>query len=867
MKFSGYTNKTIQEVIESLKTSESGLFKKEVVLRQKEYGLNEIKTKGVGVMDILFRQFASPFFYLLLIAGIVAFFIGEKIDSIVILIFILINAFIGFIQEYKAERTIFLLRNIISSKIKVLRNNIKEIIEKKYLVLGDIVLIETGDIIPAELRILSCQNFLVDESILTGESAPIFKDSEKLPKEEKEIFKSKNILFTGTSVVSGKAKGVVISTGENTALGRIITSVEEKRPQGIYEKNLIYFCRLILKIVVITIILIFLLNLIIKGTNNFFNFSLFCIALIVSILPEALPAIVILSLSRGSLKMAKENVVVKRLSAIEDLGNIEILCTDKTGTLTENKLSLEKIISSNKDKAILYALLGTELVSGSDNKKLQNLNPFDTALSLRAGHSTLKDIKKFKVISELPFDSSRMRYSIIVEDKKGELVLITKGAPEVILKLCSKFISGYTRNEIKEDIAKEGQDGKRSLAVAFKKLGKVKGKESIAKDLLTSAMPKALQAGDEKGLTFLGHFIFEDPLKSTAEEAIRLAKKLGIKVKVITGDSKEVAGFVSKKTGLIVDSRDVILGQDLEKMQGDDFNNACEDNVVFARVSPEVKYKIIKSLQRNFEVGFLGEGINDASALKIANVGIAVSQASDIAKEAADVVLLKKDLRVIVNGIKDGRTIFANINKYIKCALASNFGNFYSIAVISLFINFLPMLPVQILLGNLLSDFPLISIATDSVDLQELRKPKMYQLHMVLPLIISLALVSTLFDFIFFTIFYKQEPGVIQTLWYIESILTEIGLIFIIRTRHPFWKAKKPSFWLLFFVIIDAIFIVALPFLPFGQSLFHFVSPPIIQLLIVFVSIILYFVTSEIVKLVYFHYFKSPKSNALQNNL
>src|SRR3989344_1845328 len=245
MKFSGYTNKTIQEVIESLKTSESGLFKKEVVLRQKEYGLNEIKTKGVGVMDILFRQFASPFFYLLLIAGIVAFFIGEKIDSIVILIFILINAFIGFIQEYKAERTIFLLRNIISSKIKVLRNNIKEIIEKKYLVLGDIVLIETGDIIPAELRILSCQNFLVDESILTGESAPIFKDSEKLPK-------------------------------------------EEKRPQGIYEKNLIYFCRLILKIVVITIILIFLLNLIIKGTNNFFNFSLFCIALIVSILPEAL---------------------------------------------------------------------------------------------------------------------------------------------------------------------------------------------------------------------------------------------------------------------------------------------------------------------------------------------------------------------------------------------------------------------------------------------------------------------------------------------------------------------------------------------------------------------------------------------------
>jgi len=298
-------------------------------------------------------------------------------------------------------------------------------------------------------------------------------------------------------------------------------------------------------------------------------------------------------------------------------------------------------------------------------------------------------------------------------------------------------------------------------------------------------------------------------------------------------------------------------------MTSEEFEDACENEAVFARISPSLKHKIIRTLERNHDVGFMGEGVNDAPALKTANVGIAVLEASDIAREASDVVLLKKDLRVVVNGIKDGRTIFSNINKYIKCALASNFGNFYSIAVISIFIDFLPMLPVQILLGNLLSDFPLISIATDSVDIEELRKPKMYQLHMVLPLIISLALVSTVFDFIFFSVFYRQAPAVIQTLWFIESILTEMLLIFIIRTRGTFWKAQRPSFWLFFFTIIDGVFIIALPFLGFGQSWFHFVAPPILPLLTVFFLVGCYFIISELVKLVYFHYFK-PRVNMLR---
>ena len=542
--------------------------------------------------------------------------------------------------------------------------------------------------------------------------------------------------------------------------------------------------------------------------------------------------------------MAKRNVVVKRLSAVEDLGNVEVLCTDKTGTLTQNKLSLEKIVSFDNKKCFLYALL-----TFNQNLPVQAgrsiLNPFDYAIFQRTPENILKESKKFNVVAESLFNSFKMTSSFIIENNKSERFLIVKGAPEIILKNCSKFGGNFDRKELREDTSREGQEGKRVLAIAYKRVEKNKNEINVK---------------DEKGLTFLGYFVFEDPLKSTAREAIDLAKKLGVQIKIITGDSKEVANYVAKKMGLVISDEEVISGQELEETNKEDFDYACQEKIVFARISPDVKHNIIKSLQKRYEVGFMGEGINDAPALKTANVGIAVAEASDIARESSDVILLQKDLRVIVNGIKDGRTIFANINKYIKCALASNFGNFYSIAVISLFINFLPMLPVQILLGNILSDFPLISVATDSVDVEELRRPKLYQLHMVLPLIIFLALTSTVFDFIFFSIFYKQPAEVIQTLWFIESIITEILLIFIIRTKHKFWKAKRPSIWLLSFAIIDGLFVIILPFLSIGQEWFHFITPPIIPLLIVLLCTIFYFFASEAVKLIFFHYWK-PKKN------
>ncbi len=832
-----------------MRTSQNGISKKESLLRQKKYGFNEIKQRNVDALSILVRQFKSPFFFLLFIAAVVALIIGERIDSYAILAFVALNVTIGFFQEFKAERAIFLLQKFVPQKVKVVRGGKEEIIEAKFLVQGDIVLLSAGDKVPADLRLTESYNLLADESILTGESLPAPKISDVLKAEQKEIFRAENIAFSGTSIISGKAQGAVVAAGKETVFGEIAKNISNIKRESAYEKNILYFCRLVLKIVVVTILLVFIANILLKGFGNFFELTLFSLALIVSILPEALPAVVTFALAQGSLKMAKQHVVVKRLSSIEDLGNIEILCADKTGTLTQNKLSLEKIISSDRNKCFLYGILSFS----KENPGQKLLNPFDRALFLRAGADIIRNSEKFKIISENPFDAFRMKSSVLAESRNSERFLIVKGAPEFILKDCSKFSGHFDRKEIKEDLEREGNEGRRVLAIAFKKVPARAG----GKGLKTS-----ISAQDEKGLTFLGYFVFADPLKATAKEAIELSKKLGVKIKIITGDSKEVAFYIAKKAGLALSLSEVASGEELLKELGDDFDAACEDKVVFARISPDLKQKIIRSLQKKYAVGFLGEGVNDAPALKTANVGIAVAESSDIAKDASDIVLLEKDLKVLVSGIKDGRAIFSNINKYIKCALASNFGNFYSIAVISLFINFLPMLPVQILLGNILSDFPLISIATDSVDVDELKRPKLYQLHNVLPLIISLALVSTVFDFIFFAIFFKQQPAIIQTLWYIESILTEILLIFVIRTRGRFWKAVKPSFWLMFLVAIDAVFIVALPFLKIGQSWFHFVALPVIPLLIVILEVIAYFWVSEFVKLVYFKYFK-PKGYML----
>ncbi len=834
MGFSEYTTKNTEEIFRQLKTSGNGLSEKEAEERRRVFGFNEIKTRESGLPAVLIRQFKSPFFYLLFLAALIAFTIGERLNGLIILSFVFINVLLGFFQEAKAVKTAKLLKKYVPLKVRVKRGGEEKIIGQRFLVPGDLVLLEAGNIAPADLRLIKAKNFLVDEEVLSGESVPLTKKAEPLSEEAEEIFQAENIVFAASSVVSGEAEGLVIATGRKTFFGEIVKLTAEAKRESVYEKNLFKFSRIVLRIVVFSIIALFLANFLIKGTSNFFDFLIFCIALIVSIIPEALPLVTTFAFSRGALSLAKNKVVVKRLSAIEDLGDIEILCSDKTGTITENKLVLEEIFSRDKEKCLLYGLLSSALVKEEIDS---SQNCFDQALFQRAGPEIQEQLSRFRQIREIPFDNNRLRNSALLEDNSGQKILIVKGAPEVVLKLCSDFGNQQNSEQIKEEIRNQGERGRRILALAYKDFSRNNYSEE-----------------EEKDLKFLGFFAFSDPLKKSAKPALKLAKKLGLQVKILTGDSLEVAAAVGKEIGLVKDQKEVVSGQNLESLSEEDFEAACQNFQIFARLSPKTKFRIVESLQKKFEVGFLGEGINDAPSLKKANVAIAVKDGADVSRQSADIILLRKDLRVIIEGIKKGRNIFSNVNKYIKCTLSSNFGNFYSIALISLFIPFLPMLPIQILLVNLLSDFPLIAIASDKVDSEELKKPKTCQLNQLVFLMFLLALISSLFDLAFFFLFFQTGAKTLQTLWFIESILTEIVLIFSIRTNKFFLKTKAPGLALLFFALLAAAITLILPFTIFGREFFSFALPSIPQISLVLFLIFAYFLASEITKLAYFRY-------------
>ncbi len=832
MYFSSYTTQSANDIFKELKVGDEGLKASEVKKRQEQYGLNQISAQETKWWQILGRQFKSPFIFILIFAAALAIFMGEAIDGIMIFGFIIINAVLGFIQEYHSEKSLKMLKQFVVARARVKRDGKDMIVDSKDLVVGDIVMVETGDIIPADLRFVSANDLSVNESNLSGESVPIVKNNKELKKAVKEINGADNLGFSGTAVVSGKGIGVVIAIGKNTVMGEVAKLTVETKRESEFEKGIAKFSRFILRMILVILVFLFVANIVIKGgETDIGNLILFSIALAVSVIPEALPVVTTLSLSRGALRLARDKVVVKRLSAVEDLGSIEVLCTDKTGTITENKLKVADIMSDDKKNCLLYGVAASSFLA---EKKREPNNSFDIALWRKLSKVEQKQALAFERVSEIPFDPTRRRNSVLVE-AGSSCLMVVRGAVESVVELC-----GDVKKEKLTDIllwsGEQGKKGRRTIAIASR----------------VCPVLKNYTEKEEKDLHFIGVISFVDPIKDSTKSAITHAEHLGVKIKIITGDSREVAGAVAYEVGIVKKPDEVLLGEELEKMNEKEQINAVEKYSVFARVSPRQKYKIIELLQKKFEVGFLGEGINDAPALKLANVALVVDGASDIAREAADIVLLNPSLSVIVAGIRGGREVFANTVKYLKTTLISNFGNFYAIATASLIITFLPMLPVQILLLNLLSDFPMIAIALDTVDKMELRRPRSYNVREVVLMAIVLGLVSTVFDFIFFALFYKHEPAVLQTNWFIGSVLTELALIYSVRTHFFFLRAKAPSKILVGLSVLAIGTTILLPFTSFGVKIFKFSTPTSAHLFTIFTVVACYFVLTESIKLLYY---------------
>lgn len=835
MNTNPYSSFKIEKVFEDLETSPQGLLEKEAEKRIEKYGLNQIVKNQTHWWDIIIRQFKSSFIYLLLAAGILYFLMGQIIDGSMILLFVLVNAFLGFYQEYRSEQSLRLLKEYIAHKVKVRREGEEKAIDSKLLAVGDIVILEAGDIIPADIRFFKENDLAIDESILTGESAPVAKTADPLKKEFKEIYQAKNTGFSGSTVVSGEGEGVVFAIGKNMAIGKVADLAAETSRESSFEKGINRISGFILRLIIFTLVFVLLANIVLKGESaNIGSLIIFSIALAVSVIPEALPMVTTFSLSQGALRLAKNKVVVKRLSAIEDLGSIEVLCTDKTGTLTESKLILADIYSKSQKETMLYGSLAFSITE----KRLKRMsNVFDLALFEKMTLEEKKKLDNYQKIKEIPFDPKRRRNSVLVK-KDGNLEIAVRGSYENIVSF-SKNIDETEKEKTENWAMEEGRKGRRVIAVA---------KKSIT-DEKQYSIPE-----EEDNLDFIGLLSFENPIKKTTEGAIKKAKKLGVRIKILTGDSPEVAGAVAYQIGLVDSPDEVITGGKLFDLNFKSQREMAEKYAVFARVSPEQKYNIIQLLEEKNEVGFLGEGINDAPALKVANVGLVVQGAADIARETADIVLLNKSLEVIIDGIKEGRSTFTNTIKYIKATLASNFGNFYAVAIASMIIDFLPMLPLQILLVNLLSDFPMVSIATDAVDEEELAKPKSYNIKEIALIATVLGIVSSVFDFMVFSFFYKLGPEILQTNWFIASILTELVFLFSIRTKGAFFKGKIPSASVVFLTIIAALATVIIPFTEFGQKVFKFTRPSLDHLFLIFTIVVVYFVITESVKLLYYRY-------------
>lgn len=826
-----------------LQSRRSGLTATEVKERLAESGPNRLGEEISPWPGLIKRRFRSSFLYILLAAAALSFFLGERIEAGLILLFILINVGLESYQEYHSEQSLRLLKKYLVSHVRVRRSGEIELVESETIVPGDVVLVEAGDRLAADLRFFSTTSLAMDESVTSGETVPVAKThlASTFPRGRQSD--AANIGFAGTVVVSGRAEGIVIATGRHTSLGDVALLADDPRHETTFERGINHFSRFILRLVAGTLLFIFIANIFLRrGETSITELLIFSLALAVSVIPEALPVITTVTLSRGSIRLAHKKVVVKRLSAIEDLGSISVLCTDKTGTLTENAMAVADIQAVDRERCLILSSLAS--VQAPMHRSLFR-DPFDLAIWHALAEAGRVQVAGTARIDALPFDPIRRRSSVLVQ-WEGSNQLVVRGAYEEIIHQCAD-IDQTEKERLMTWATKLGKEGKRILAVATRALPR---KRTIRPELETE-------------LSFVGLISFIDPLKKSAAKTIADAQALGIAVKILTGDSRDVAGAVAKAVGLVQNADEVITGAELEALPAALQRERVQMCQVFARVSPEQKYLIIKLLQEKNEVGFLGEGINDAPALRLANVGLVVQGAADIAKEAADIVLLQRNLSTVIDGVREGRIIFANILKYLRITLTSNFGNFYSVALASLFLPFVPLLPIQILLLNILSDFPMVAVATDNVDSEELASPRTYQVGSVVLMAVFFGFISSLFDFALFAMYYKEGSSALQTAWFMLSLITEIILIFSLRTRSFFMWAKRPSMALVGLSAFVLMIAFALVQSPFGREVLHF-SPERNQILLVVLLLsAFYFLATELVKYYYVRHLATVREKAI----
>ena len=830
---SAFWSQPIEEAAAALSATPAGLTSTEAVARLARFGPNAIAVrKRSGTVRLLLRQFTSPIVLILIAASVLSAFLQDVPDALIILAIVLASGLLGFWQEHGAAIAVEKLLEIVAVRATVLRDGAPVLVPLESVVPGDVVVLAAGNSIPADCLLLESRELHVDEATLTGETFPADKDPSVLPADT-PLADRTNTLFMGTHVVSGSAKALVVRTGLATEFGQVSERLDAAPPETEFERGVRRFGFFLMEVTLLLVLAIFAINVLLaKPVLDSFLFSL---ALAVGLTPQLLPAIISINLAHGARGMAERKVIVKRLAAIEDFGSMDVLCSDKTGTLTEGVVTLDAAYDASgreSSDVLLYAYLNSCFETGF-------ANPIDDAIRKAASF----DISGVVKLDEEPYDFMRKRLSVLVK-RDGKPFMVTKGAVDNVLEACDRArTSGGSVTRlaaVREDIEKLYESlsaqGFRTIAVSYR-------------DDITGV---DVDRVDETGMVFAGLLALSDPPKPGAAETVSRLRDLGVRLKIITGDNALVARTLGGHMGLAKPR--MLTGSELHAMSDSALARRCRGIDIFAGIEPNQKERIINALRRAGDVvGYMGDGINDASALHAADVGISVSSAVDVAKDAADIVLLEPGLDVLTRGVQDGRVTFANTLKYVFMATSANFGNMFSMAGASLFLSFLPLLPTQILLMNLLTDFPEMTIASDAVDPELVEKPRRWDIGFIRSFMLVFGPVSSLFDYATFGVLLlvlHAGPMEFRTGWFVESVLSASMIVLVIRTRRPFWRSR-PGRALEIATAAVAAGTLVLPFTPLG-TLFHFGPLPLTFVPWLAAILVLYVGSAEIAKALFY---------------